>query len=141
MPYNPYTPYPQPAYMQTGFQLPNQNPLGSFQQQQPAPSVGQQPVFAFVNGVDAAKSYQMAPNQTAVLMDTENSAFYIKTANAIGQASMQYFKAVQSTEEDIRGTKAKQPDPTYATKDDLNSIIQRIEGLEKATLAKKEEAK
>ena len=109
MPYPPYyQPYPQPY-------------TPSY------PSQGNGPTFAFVNGLEGAKSYQIAPNQTAVLMDNENSAFYIKTANAIGQSTMQYFKAVACTEADIRGP-VQTP---YATKDEIGGILARLEALEK----------
>lgn len=130
MPYNPYMPYPQPPYMQTGYQNPNQNPIGNYGQPQQAQS--NQPTFAFVNGIEGAKSYQMGLNQTAILMDTENSALYIKTSNGIGQASMQYYKVVQCAEDDIRGKRKSEPDPTYATKDDLKSVLDRLSSLEKA---------
>lgn len=138
MPYNPYMPYPQPPYMQPGYQAPNQNPMGNYSQpQQPQAN---QPVFAFVNGIEGAKSYQMGLNQTAILMDTENSALYIKTSNGIGQASMQYYKVVQCSEEEIRGPQKKAMDPAYATKEELNAILGRLGTLEKAFSERPSEA-
>lgn len=112
MPYNPYQ-FQQPPY---GYQNP-------YPQAQP-----QKPTFDFVNGVEGAKSYQVMPAQTAILMDTENSACYIKTSNGIGQASIKYFKVTECQESDLRH---QQPTVDFATKDDLKSILDRLDSLEK----------
>lgn len=112
MPYDQFgnfTPYPQPYPRQT----------------QP-----QTNVYAFVNGIEGAKSYMVQPNQTVLLMDSEQPVCYMKTANGLGQGTLRYFKLQEVTENDIRGTVAK-PNVEYATKDDIKSLVERLEKLEK----------
>ena len=117
MPYNPYQ-FQQPPY---GYQQPYQ----------PAP---QKPTFDFVNGVEGAKSYQVMPSQTAILMDTENSACYIKSSNGIGQATIKYFKVTECAEQDLRTQK---PSADFVTKDEFKSFSDRLSAIESAM--KKEE--
>ena len=116
MPYNPYNPY---------------NPYGApnygFPQPQPQP---QKPLFDFANGIEGAKSYQIAPGQTAFLFDNENSACYIKTANNMGLPSIEYFKVAKCSEQDIRG--ASQQAPQYATLEQVGSLDARLKAIEEA---------
>jgi len=53
--------------------------------QAPAPQPAQQssPII-WVSGEAGAKSYLVAPNTTVMLMDAENSTFYLKSADASG---------------------------------------------------------
>lgn len=107
--YGNYTPYPQPNYPQ----------------RQPGNT------YAFVNGLEGAKSYQVPVNQSLLLMDSDQPVCYMKTANALGQATLRCFKLVEVKEEEL---KAPTPQPTpnvdYATKEDLKSILDRLEKLE-----------
>ena len=50
------------------------------QQQQPQQSAG----INWVQGEAGAKSYALAPNQSVLLMDSENNVFYIKSSDASG---------------------------------------------------------
>ena len=110
MPYNPYNPYqpytPQPSY---GFQQPQQN------------------TYAFVNGIEGAKSYPMQPNQTVMLMDSDNPIAYMKQSNAMGQATIKYFKLVETTEEELRGKPKEQA--SYVTKSDFDALSKKVESL------------
>jgi len=58
--YQPYYPYPQPAQQQKDNGL------------------------VWVQGESGAKSYLVAPGATVLLMDSEGSKFYLKTADASG---------------------------------------------------------
>ena len=117
MPYNPYQPYapfPQPTY-------------GNFQpqpQSQPANNT-----YAFVNGIEGAKSYPMQPNQTVMLMDSDDPLVYMKQSNAMGQATLKYFRLVETSEGELRG-KGK-PEAEYATKADLEALSKRLDELTK----------
>lgn len=93
--------------------------------------------YAFVNGLEGAKSFIVQPNQTVLLMDSDQPVCYMKNANGIGQSSLRYFKLVEVSENDIRNlsnpTPANpnlNPPVEYATKDDIKSIIARLEKLE-----------
>lgn len=108
MPYDQFgnfTPYPYPQ-----------------QQRQP------QNVYAFVNGLEGAKSYQVPANQTVLLMDSEQPVCYMKTANALGQGTLRYFKLTEVKEADIRT--APQQQNNYVTKEEFEAFVKRLEKLE-----------
>ena len=87
----------------------------------------QQNVYVFVNGLEGAKSYIVPANQTVLLMDSEQPVCYMKTANALGQGTLRYFKLTEVEEKDIR-----QPQSTdTVTKADIEALVKRIEALEK----------
>ena len=73
-------------------------PYQQFQSQQPqAPQ--QSNGIIWVQGESGAKAYSMAPGQTAMLMDSENHRFYIKTVDASGMPSLRAFDFVERTAE------------------------------------------
>lgn len=96
--------------------------------QQPQPRQAQN-VYAFVNGLEGAKSYQVPANQTVLLMDSEQPVCYMKTANALGQGTLRYFKLTEVSEDECRTKVA--PNADYATKTDIAEIIKRLDALEK----------
>ena len=113
MPYDPNYPYG------------NFNPYGNYQPRQTN-------TYAFVNGIEGAKSYIVPANQTVLLMDSEQPACYMKQANGLGQSTLRYFKLTEVSESDIRSTTI--PNTTtngnYATKTDIQEITKRLEKLE-----------
>lgn len=143
MAYNPYSPYPSNPYGQPmyGFNQPN------YQQPQ-MPQAPQYPqnenVYAFVNGVEGAKSYQLRPNQSVMLMDSEQPLCYMKSANAMGQASLRYFRLTEISENDAKGASAPAPTPDYVAKADFNALAKRVDELSrqfKKTQSKQETPK
>ena len=87
-----------------------------------------QNVYAFVNGLEGAKSYLVPANQTVLLTDSEQPVCYMKTANALGQGTLRYFKLTEVSEDEVR---VKPNTPNYATKTDIEEIIKRLDKLEK----------
>ena len=77
--------------------------------------------YAFVNGVEGAKSFIVQPNQTILLMDSDAPICYMKQSNGLGQASLRYFKLVEVKEEDL-----KKPQ-----NDDMADFKARLEAIEK----------
>lgn len=75
MPINPYQPY-QPYYGQANYQPINYQPQP---QQQ-----GNNSSITWVQGETGAKSYLVGAGQSALLMDSEQSRFYIKSTDASG---------------------------------------------------------
>lgn len=143
MPYNPYPPYPSNPYGQPAF-----GPSAPYPQPYPQPQMPQppqaKPTFDFVNGIEGAKSYAVAPNRTAILMDTENAACYIKTANGIGQCSIDFYALSKTSEEGIRAQRQKAETANFVTKGELASIVDRLTAIERAIAPhdeKKEEGK
>lgn len=70
------------------------NPIQPMQQ----PSPQQQPIFAYVNGVEGAKAYMVPAGMTAILRDSDNAnIFYTKIANGQGQATLRAFRYEELT--------------------------------------------
>lgn len=102
----------------------NFNPYGYNQ-----PNYYQQPRITnnllFVNGVEGAKSYQVMPNQIVMLLDSDNPIIYKKTANALGQCTIETFRMVPI--ENVE----KQPNAEYVLKSDFDALVKRIDELTK----------
>lgn len=94
--YNPYQPY--------SYQPPRNN------------------FYAFVNGIEGAKSFPIGPNQTVLLMDSDSPMCFMKTSNNLGQSTLRYFKLIETTEQELKG-------PTYDVKSEIDSINQKIADL------------
>ena len=118
MPYQPFPPYQQNPYGQP--QYGNYQPYQQSQQQSNT--------YAFVNGIEGAKSYPMAPSQTVMLMDSDNPIAYMKQSNAMGQATIKYFRLVETNENEIRGVQAK-PANEYVLKSDFEALSKKVESL------------
>lgn len=102
-----------------GYQ-PNNN-FGNFNNYQPKANS-----LIFVNGIEGAKSYQVAPNQMVMLLDSDNPIVYKKTANAYGQATIEAFKLVPITE-----SEKKSHNEEYVLKADFDALVKRIDELTK----------
>ena len=89
MPYNPYA-YQMPTY----YSQPMPDNLTQLRQgvgyqspmmQQPTAQTAQAaPSIIWVQGEEGAKAYMVAAGNSVLLMDSENSAFYIKSTDASG---------------------------------------------------------
>jgi len=88
----------------------------------------QQNVYSFVSGIEGAKQYNIPANQSILLMDNAQAVCYLKQANALGQTSLKCFKLVEVNEDEL--TVPAKPAVEYATKNDLEALIRRIEALE-----------
>ena len=53
-----------------------------------------------VNGMEGAKAYQMYPNSTVALFDSNNDIFYLKKTDGAGFATIRRFKFVEIGEEE-----------------------------------------
>ena len=101
--------------------------------QQPYPIRPQQNVYAFVNGLEGAKSYQVPANQTVLLMDSEQPVCYMKTANALGQGTLRYFKLTEVNEADVRTnvTVKEQNSFSLDKNEDFVTLRKRVDEIEK----------
>ena len=91
MAYNNYFPMGYPYY---SAQPAMQQPQYRQQPQQPAANG-----IIWVQGMAGAKSYLLAPGQTALLMDSENPVFYIKSADQSGMPTLRAFDYKERTTE------------------------------------------
>ena len=80
-----YAPFYRPTYYdQMNTPSFNQQPMVQPVQQMPTPAQQTNNGLVWVQGEAAAKSYPVAPNCTVMLLDSENSAFYLKSADSSG---------------------------------------------------------
>lgn len=90
--------------------------------------------YAFVNGIEGAKSYQVMPNQTMLLMDSDNPICYMKVSDNLGKSYLRYFKLEEmdetKTKEFLEQTHTQNV-PEYALKSDINALNTKLEELTK----------
>ena len=110
--------YPQyyPQYQQAGTQMssPQQN----------------NPFIWIQGGVAGAQSYQVAPNNTVVLWDSEEQSIYIKSADMQGKPSMRILdytirsEAPRTAQNALYGNDTQIP-----TKEDISALQSQIDSL------------
>ena len=74
--------------------------------------------LTFINGIEGAKAFIVAPNQTIYLKDSDSNILYEKKADAQGRYTLTAFelKPVEIN------TPQAPPTTTYATTNDLNAL-------------------
>lgn len=81
--------------------------------------------ITWVQGVEGAKAYQMAPSSSAVLMDSEiEGRMYIKTVDNIGISNLRYF---QYSEIGIPKTTERSADSEqFVSKEEFDRVISEL---------------
>ena len=117
-----------------GWGVPQNNPYGYAIPQQPqnpqindmvAPINQNQPQSSliWVNGEDGAKNYPVAKGNTILLLDAEDSLFYLKSIDLTGVVSIRKFKFDEIlNNETNKDTKEKFSDPEMTLADVLNKV-------------------
>ena len=79
----------------------------------------------WVQGEAGAKSWAVAPGKSVMLMDSENSVFYIKTTDNSGiPLPLRIFDYTERTQQDTAPAEAVQvTNSQYVTKDELKEIL------------------
>jgi hypothetical protein len=114
--------YPQQGYAQQPYaQQPQQSQQGGG--------------FIWVQGEAGAKSYMVAPGNHVLLMDSEQCAFYIKSADAAGMPSMRAFDYVERAPQRQQAHPAQSAE--YVTRAEFNALAARLEALMPAKQAEK----
>lgn len=82
--------------------------------------------ITWVQGVEGAKAFQLAPNSNTILLDSENDGiFYIKTSDNVGMCNLRVFKY-----EEINNTPTQQIDTSqFVTRQELQEIINSLKGV------------
>lgn len=127
--------YQQPM-MQT------QQPIQTAQTATTAP----QPVSNGINwcqGEEGAKAWLVAPGTTVMLMDSDGSSFYLKSADASGMPQpLRIFDYVERTAktpvQPVQSANA--PAIEYVTKDDFNALAARYDAMAAELAALKEKS-
>ena len=141
----PYIPYGyQPTYY--GQALPDQ--LAQLRQnayQQPMMGQAAQqtqgtPSIIWVQGEEGAKAYMVAAGNSVLLMDSENSAFYIKSTDASGMPlPLRVFDYKErTTAAKTPPQTAQQPGIEFVTRAEFDALAARCAALEKQEPAKPE---
>lgn len=141
----PYIPYGyQPSYY--GQAMPDQ--LAQLRQnayQQPMMGQAAQqtqgtPSIIWVQGEEGAKAYMVAAGNSVLLMDSENSAFYIKSTDASGMPlPLRVFDYKErTTAAKTPPQTAQQPGVEFVTRAEFNALAARCAALEKQEPAKPE---
>ena len=112
--------------------------------QQPAPQQNNNGLI-WVQGETGAKSYLVAPNTTIMLMDSESSKFYLKSADASGMPmplrTFEYKEIVQgATPPNLTNNTSEFDLNKFVTRDELNEILANMTAQETPKRKKKDEA-
>lgn len=119
-PYNGYYPPMQDQLAQLRAQ-----PYMPQQPMQQAPTASNSGVI-WVQGEAAAKSYPVSPGSGVLLMDSEKSTFYLKSADANGMPSMRIFDYNERT---TSKPPTQAPETDFVTRDDFNALVARVDAL------------
>ena len=85
--------------------------------------------YAFVNGIEGAKAYQVMPNQTMLLMDSDKPIAFMKTADSLGKASLRYFNLIEVDEAEIMKQYQPKPPIEYVSKADFDVLNGKMNDL------------
>jgi hypothetical protein len=122
-----YQPAIIPQYQQTIPQIQQNVP-----QQQVQP---QNNGIIWVQGEQAAKGYPVAPNQSVLLMDSEQSAFYIKSADNAGMP--QPLRIFDYSERKAEQIPTQQPEHNFVTHTEFEEKLEEIKSMIKTTAKEK----
>lgn len=123
--YGNYQPMPQP-YPDRLTQLQNQYQQAvNIPQMAPQPQINQG--LLWVSGEIGAKSYLVAPNSTVLLMDSDASRFYLKSADQSGMPSLRIFEYTEvqnapQTSVIAQNSDLKELDSKYVTREEYDSL-------------------
>ena len=133
--YNPYiNPYASPYNPQT------QPMMQNFQQQQAMPQIQQQAPqngFVWVDGIEEANNFYVAPNNAVQLWDKNSPCIYKKSADAAGKPTMQIFDLVERKNETPSKTDFKADLSDFVKRDEITRLEERIAALEAVKRVKK----
>lgn len=127
--------YPFPATYQPyypNYQQPNINPV---QPQQTAQQVSNGLIW--IQGIEAAKSYMVAPNTTVALWDSESQTVYLKSADASGMPSMRILD--YEIREDAHRNHKMWSESDFATKSEVSAIQKQIDEI-RANISRRKDA-
>lgn len=106
----------------------NYNAYNLPQYQQPMPQQQQSNGLIWVQGIEAMKSYPVAPGQSVLLMDSESNCFGIKTVDTSGMPlPLRVFDYKERTGQQTHPAPAPQVDTSvFITREEFESRIAEI---------------
>lgn len=78
--------------------------------------------YTFVNGYKGALDYVLPANSTMILMDNNEPVFYLKSTNAMGQATMKKYRFEEVIEKTM-------PENQYVTIEQFNALNEKLDAL------------
>ena len=135
--YGNYQPIPQPyadrlTQLQNQYQQAVNVPQVGAQMSLPQPQVNQG--LLWVSGEIGAKSYLVAPNSTVLLMDSDSSRFYLKSADNAGMPSLRIFEYTEVTNvpqnaPQALNTDLKELDSKYVKREEYEGLKRQYERI------------
>ena len=117
-----------PAYQDRLVQLQNQyqQTIPQYQAQQP---VNQG--LLWVQGVEGAKSYLVAPNTTVLLMDADAHRFYLKSTDGTGIPNLRTFEYTEVSQNALQPSQSvpEDLDNKYVTRTEYDALKQQYEDI------------
>lgn len=103
-------------------QIPQMQPMQQAQNQQSSNGI------IWVQGEEGAKAYMVAPGNSVLLMDSENSAFYIKSSDNSGMPMpLRIFDYVErNAKQQMQNIK---PNVEYVTRQEFDALSARINDI------------
>lgn len=132
--YSNYQPMPQP-YADRLTQLQNQYQQAvNVPQIQTAPQQQVNQGLLWVSGEIGAKSYLVAPNSTVLLMDSDSSRFYLKSADNAGMPSLRIFEYSEVTNTPTTSVNAPNLDENvlndkFVTREEYEGLKRQYESI------------
>lgn len=79
----------------------------------------------WVQGIEGAKAWQLAPNSNVLLMDSENDGkFYIKVSDNVGMCTLRVFNYVETTNEPAKSAETVDFSQ-FITRNELNELLDK----------------
>lgn len=131
---NQYQPGYMPNYYPMGQQMPSAMPDQLAQLRQAAypqqPAQQSSPII-WVQGEEGAKAYMVAAGNSVLLMDSENSTFYIKSTDASGMPQpLRVFDYSERTAAQKQPTQAAQAQAgEFVTRAEFDALAARFDAL------------
>lgn len=126
---------PNYPYYYQPYQPPMADQLTQLRQQQYQPMIQQTPQqpaqngIIWVQGEEGAKAYMVAPGASVLLMDSENSSFYIKSTDQSGMPMpLRIFDYTERTAQRPVHAQAI-PSEEYVTRAEFDALTARLDAL------------
>lgn len=124
----------QPSYMNTQQRISQLPQYPQYNNQNNIPN--QNVTWIQVNGIAGAKEHIVQPNQTAWLMDNNDSVFFVKSADNLGVTSLKCYKFFEIDPQTTQTTQGND----YVSMKDFNALQSRISQLEAYITNSKQES-
>lgn len=129
-------PGPMPQQAQQGPQMPALPQQAQAPQPMPTAQPAQQTAqpqqfsgITWVQGEAGAKGFQVDPGKSALLMDSEASTFYLKSADMNGMPSMRTFDYSERSVPAHPPMQAQQAAPDYITRQEFAALAEEVRAL------------